>query len=425
MRRRVFLATGVSVGLTGCTGGDAFQFGSSDPNSQDGDRTGDPADTESEDQQPEQDPDHELIAYDPYYGVDWGAVTHHKSTFHGHPRNELPNPADVVDFYRGAQAGSNGRTVGGEETEGGQPGETYTVYSVTGKGGNPMLFPWTEFSSIDTGWEDRNPEELGVVAFPASESESTEHVVSPFSLIMDDYIDADDRHGVIEEILTREEFHEPKGLAILVHPDRYVEGPEDWVRYAEDLETFSRQDGFIGTDVFSRTDPVGETLRPMWDNILTEYAPSRMFWGFGSDDASNYRVGIDGDVRWTTLLLDDDEFDPADQAGSREAAMEAFLEGRSFATARRPEWDEEAREAYPTAVPTIRKIVVDERGITLEASDYDEIRWISGGEVATTGPSIVLSDRHTPYVRAELELHSTGHHSVTCTQPWGLATADD
>lgn len=407
MERRTFLTNGaaVGVGIGGCIAAEETSPDTEGTTSQD-----DPGDDRTK-------PEQVAIAYDPYEGISWGDVTHHKGEFHNHVRNTFQSPAQVADFYRGKQECALGRTIADEEV--------YTVYAVADKGDKPMKFPWTEFSDIDPEWEDRDPEEMGVVSFPGAESVIGEHVTSIFTTIVDEEIGADTRYGVIEEILEREEFHEPKGLVILGHPARYVEGPDEWERYTEELESFSREDGLVGTEIFSRKDPMGKTNRPLWDNLLSRYAPSRMFWGFGADDPGQYRIPISADVRWTTVLLDDDEFDPSDQERSRRAAMQAFLEGRTFASARRPQYDEELQEEYPTDVPTVTGIAVEDQKINIRAEKYDSIQWISNGEAVETGTSIELTPDLVPYVRAELELRQEDHHSMTCTQPWGLAAEGD
>lgn len=343
------------------------------------------------------------IEYDPYEGVDWNAVTHHRCEFHDHVRGAMDEPADVVDLYHDLG---------------------YTVYAVADKGDAPMKWPWTAFSGVDGAFEDRNPEELGVVAFPGCEFTLSEHVSSLFSTLTHADVEADadridDRWEQSHRIVDRTDQYVPAdvgGLAVLAHPIVYYDDPAtDWERYRPDFESRTRERGMIGLEAFNRAATLGQDVQ-LWDRLLTAFAPDRMIWGFGVDDPVDYVLGKDVDVDWTTVLLDDAEFDPGDQPGSRRAAARAMTAGRTLLH-KRPPWDPETTE--PATVPRVHSISLDRTGgtITVEASDYDRLEWVSSGEVVSTDETVSLSSEHAPYLRVHLSNDAGGE---TSSQPFGL-----
>ncbi|WP_162989743.1 hypothetical protein [Natronorubrum halophilum] len=344
------------------------------------------------------------VVYDPYDAVDWRTVTAHKCEFHNHVRGAVTEPAEVVDRYRELD---------------------YTVYAVADKGGRPIAWPWTAFSTIDGAFEDRNPEELGVVAFPGCEFAYDEHVSSLFSTLAHADVDGDeitDRWEQSHAIVDRTDHHVPAdggGLAVLAHPFFYYawSDPDDaWERYRTDFEFRTREQGMVGLEVFNRTSILGHDLR-LWDALLSVFAPDRLLWGFGVDDPTEYELGSDLDVNWTTVLLDDTEFDPTDQPASRRAAANAMIAGRTLLHGRET-WDPDSEDPAPGPLVDALTVDRDAGAISIEASDYDDLGWVSDGEVVSTDETISLSADHVPYVRAHL-LNDDG--GVTSTQPIGLA----
>lgn len=342
------------------------------------------------------------IAYDPYEEVDWGTVSHHRCEFHNHVRGAMDEPADVVDLYHDLG---------------------YTVYAVADNGGAPMRWPWTAFSEADDASDDRDPADLGVVAFPGCEFSLDEHVCSLFSTLTHRDVDTgsiDRRWEQAHRIVDRTDEYVPEdvgGLAVVAHPALYYLNPNTaWKRYRADFASRTREQGVVGLEVFNRASVFGRDTT-MWDNLLSAFAPDRMIWGFGVDDPQDYELGTDVDVNWTTVLLDGSEFDPGDQPGSRRAAALAMTAGRTLLN-RRGQWDPETEA--PAPAPRVERVVVDHAGaaITLEASDCDAIEWVSGGAVVATGETVTLSSDHVPYVRAHLSNRAGGE---TSTQPFGLA----
>lgn len=409
--RRRFLrsigAVGI-VGLAGCT--------------QDPDSTGNGTEetgngteeTGTDEQSSSSPPESELIVYDPYQAVDWDTVDYHKSQFHNHVSGRINEPAEIVDLYHD---------------------QGYSVYAVADKGYNSIAWPWTEFSEISDQYdENRDPQSMGVVAFPGAELGARthiEHIGSIFSTLDHETADFEDIHDetaprndnatdVIRAIISREDHHVPEengGLAILNHPYRYYDDPdEDWDRYQPHFEMFTREEGFIGLEAFNKEPPENEDIQ-LWDNLLTEFAPDRLIWGFGVDDPDGeYNVGNRVDIRWTTVLLDEAEFNPSDQNGSRIAAAAAFREGRTLCH-QRERWDNDTEE--PAPVPQVDAIEIDAatEDITIKASDYNSLEWVSSGEVVSTDRTLSLTPNHAPYIRAHLRNDDGGE---TSTQPFGI-----
>ena len=400
-RRRRFLRSIGTVGALGTAGCVSDPEAGSDAT--DEDETGnDHASDANHNDSGNADTDNAVrIAYDPYDGVDWDAVDHHKCEFHNHVRGPMEEPAEIVDLYH--ELG-------------------YTVFAVADKGSSPMKWPWTGFSDVDSSFENRDPEELGVVAFPGCEFTVTEHVSSIFSTLDHAAADADEieeRWDQSEQIVERTDHYVPEdggGMAVLAHPATYYDDPdEDWERYRTDFESLTREQGMVGIEAFNRAAILRDDVH-LWDNLLSHFAPDRMIWGFGVDDPTEYEYGFDVDVNWTSILLDDAEFDPSDQPGSRRAAANAVTAGRTLLHRRRL-WDPDSSD--PASVPRVRSIDVDPDAgeITIDATDYDALEWVGDGDVVSTDETLVLAPEHVPYVRAHLSNEDGGE---TSTQPFGL-----
>lgn len=353
---------------------------------------------------------------DPYGGLDWDATENHKTEFHNHPE-KWEEPHRMVDLYHGSGEDANGNTLA--------DGDEYTVYAVADMGIRPILWPWTDLSSIEG--EDRDPEELGVVAFPGAEIRSgIEHFNSIFSIATDQDHDADTQLGAMKQVLDAP-MDTPKNLATINHPERYYNQPEEAEeKYVDHFEELSLEDGLLGFEILNRDSTnrgfgrdEGMLDLDLWDILLSEFMPDRPIWGYGVDDAGEFVIGEEVDLRWTEVLLEDDEFDPSNQEDSRQATMEAMLEGRVFGIEREP-WDHDSED--PPVTPSIERVDVDGATISIEAGDYDVIDWISDGEVIEEGDSFDVTPEHVPYVRAEV--WNTDAKSVAITQPFGISESE-
>lgn len=368
----------------------------------------------------------ELVS-NPYEGLDWNSVTLHKSEFHAHVRGLADEPADVVDMYTGNLQDDQGNTLA--------DGEEYTIFPVADKGDQYMAFPWTEFDQLDSTFENRDPEQLGVVSLPGAElnlGSEYEHLSSIFSTAMEsDVTSQTDRYTAVEShVQLDESFDEPDSMVVIAHPEDYYDDPEtDWTRYVDDFTDFSLDDGLLGFEVFHYQFDYSYDFQnqmpdvTMWDNMLTEFMPDRQIWGFSVDDPGHqtdgWTVGERVDRRITYVAMEDSEFDPSDQVGSRQRAADAYKSGKTFA-AIRSEWDPDVEQ--PPTVPTVNSINVDEDNteIAIDASDFDTIKWIVDGSEDATGSTYNYGDTQGNYVRAEL--WGSGDDSVLLTQPFGLNT---
>lgn len=342
------------------------------------------------------------VVLDPYADVDWSRVEHHRCEFHNHVRGGVDEPADVAELYHDLG---------------------YTVYAVADKGREPMCWPWTAFADLDEDFERNcDPESMGVVALPGCEFTIGEHVSTLCSTLDHDAADelgVDGPLDAIDAVLEADDHYVPAsggGLAVVAHPGRYTRSSwADWRRYRPHVERYSLQDGLLGFEVFNKESPTNGDVA-LWDRLLTEYAPDRPIWGFGVDDPHGYVLGEDVDVRWTTILLHEGEFDPADQTASRVAAATALRTGRTCCH-QRPQWDDDV--ATPAPVPRVESVTVEDDGreIAVEVTDCDRCRWVSAGQVVETGRRIAVTGDHAPYLRLHLSNDAGGETSL---QPFGV-----
>lgn len=354
------------------------------------------------------------LLLNPYDGVDWDAIEYHRCEFHNHQNWEIEgwDPHDVIDTYYD----DGPYTVGGASLRPPQDSPNENP---------PVIWPWTDLEDTfdetsEQDAEDRDPKTLDMVAFPASEILSDEHINTLFS---DDYDDNDSirqddkpRSDVLEWILEAD-----GARAVLAHPSTYYDDPDlDWDRYIDDFEAF---DDLIGLEVWSREGRGVGTDDVVWDHLQAHFSPDRQVIGFGVDDAAkagNVEPGEQLFRQWTTVLLHPDEFDPEDQESSMDNVRDAFDTGRLFVE-RVDEYD--GLENQPDT-PTVNEVIVDnsEKTVTLDASGYEEIRWLMRGAVVSTGESLDYSrpSVHTA-VRAELIGNPGGY---TSTQNFLLSGPD-
>jgi len=226
---------------------------------------------------------------------------------------------------------------------------------------------------------------MGVVAFPGCEFTIAEHVEAIFTTLDHDAAAGsfDAIGDRVAEIIEREAHHVPQengGLVVLNHPRRYYDDPdEDWTRYVPLFETYTRPDGLVGMEVFNKEAPNNEDVR-LWDLLLTEFSP---------------------DSQWESRL----------------STARAFREGRTLFHEREP-WDSDAED--PAVPPTVESMSIASQGdeITIEASHYDSLEWISRGDVVSTDRTISLDPDYLPYVRAHLR---NDDGAETSTQPFVLS----
>lgn len=162
------------------------------------------------------------VVLNPYEQVDWQVTDRQKANFHTHTTQSDGHfvPHKVVDLYH-----EHG----------------YSVLAITDH--DHLTWPWTNFASMQAsdlswrryqqgeidrpdGYENRDPDMLGMFAPPGNELSRNHHTVSLFSEFQ---APLKDLHGVLEDLA---EFS-TKGLAMLAHPAMHWPGwfaPETGLR---------------------------------------------------------------------------------------------------------------------------------------------------------------------------------------------------
>ncbi|MDX9882121.1 MAG: hypothetical protein RBS73_08630 [Prolixibacteraceae bacterium] len=333
------------------------------------------------------------VIQDPYETVNWNNHKQYKANFHAHTTvsDGRMNPHSVVDKYK--ELG-------------------YQILAITDH--NAVTYPWTGFSSIEASktsvkrmvdlpeempenltYEDRNPNELGMIDIQGNEFSRHHHTGSYFN-----------GHGGTK---TEEESFQAiaakGGIAILNHPGRYRGSYRrehlnfysiDW--YAEQ---FKKHDHLIGLEVYNQGDRYPED-RQTWDSILSVTMPERPVWGYSNDDM-HFLEGLG--YNWNMMIL----------PGLTHEWVRHGMENGLCYFVHAPE----GHDGPP--VPVIQSIKVDDKRGTIEISALkcDSIKWITGGKVLASGSKIDLKDikEDIHYIRAEL--YGKGK-SVVGSQPFGL-----
>ncbi|MEX2381478.1 MAG: hypothetical protein WD490_03775 [Opitutales bacterium] len=367
------------------------------------------------------------VVVNPYQEVDWEEFEHHKAALHVHTLQS--DGYHMLDEVARAYQEAGFTILAITDHDIFEPNRQISWGNVAeGKGTHLPEDPRPENYPANTTWEwsdyeAPSPDELNILGIEAAELTSQHHMNSFFSsygVMPGDDLGEDEQLSGVGEL---------SGVVFLDHPgisaDWWTRRPIEW--YVERFENHSP--GYLlGMEV---TNAPAERVRydvGLWDQLLARFMPERPIWGFGTDDMHNLASVRESD---SVFVLDE---------LSKEAVREAMERGQFYFR-----WSSRVidfREGRGT-FPSIQRIAVDneEGTISIEASDYDEIRWISMpqslemvedyetsnepwalGRVVQTGPT--LNYRETPgvsqYVR--VELHRTQGDDVfrTFTNPFGL-----
>lgn len=318
----------------------------------------------------------------PYKDVDWKNDKAFKANFHTHTTRSdgRMNPQTVVDKYQ--ELG-------------------YKVLSLTDH--NEVTWPWTEFgemttsnrsrqrfaegqlTSADTTYENRNPQDLGIIAIQGNELSRHHHMGSFFN----------DHNGTETEEESLAATLAKGGLATFMHPGRY-KFPVEWY-----VDFYHRYPHLVGQEIYNQGDRYPND-RQLWDSILTISMPGRNVWGFSNDDMhGESALGFN----WNMLIL----------PGLTEEWVRTGMEEGRFYYVYAPSGHKGANP------PQITSIFINPKKsiITIDATGYDSIQWISEGKVVYRGNALKLNDATDVqgYVRAEL---FGADKSITGTQPFGL-----
>lgn len=314
----------------------------------------------------------------PYQNADWGSQQ--KAQFHTHTTHAPTgghsgetDPHVTIDNYDAA--GFDVLSLNEHE------------FNIT-----ETTYPWTGLTSLDggSGYEDRDPAALNMVSVEGVENDqgagpnngSSHHMITLFSSVVTD-------SGAIEAV------DADGGLSIIAHP-AYNYDVSDWTWYQQFFDSY---DSVIGVEVFnisgSNTDH-----KQVWDNLLEYYAPLQSVWAFGGDDYHGYDTD-DFNTHYNYILTSD----------KTELGIRTALENGAFYAV--------AADSEGGPTPIIDNITVDRSAqtISITASNYTSIEWISSGTQIDTGPTLDYgsheSELRGSYVRAQL----IGGSEAT-TQAW-------
>ncbi|HTN07421.1 hypothetical protein [Agriterribacter sp.] len=395
----------------------------------------------------------------PYEHIHWETIQRHKANLHAHTlQSDGYHKVKVVaEAYKRAGYSilsltdhdwnwPNARLSWGLISE-----EEATPYPL---GGLPENFP------ANTTWPWKNygspsPEALGMLGIQGGELTFRHHMGSYFS----DYGVWYDRtgnrapYGGIVDKTGREIFEDDQladikkkgGLAIINHPgipakfEWFERKSLDW--YVDRFKNNS-SDCLVGMEITNNT-PETETYdEGLWDQLLARFMPGRPVWGFGNDDMHTFETGRKGDHgggsknTFTVFLLD-----TLTQASVREA-----MKNGSFyfcKSSRQSNLQFNDLDLFPS----IQNIKIDENKgvISVEATNFDQIRWISSPVSLQPVEDYKKSDQPWPlgllvhdgptlnykkmkgiknYVRLELERKINGHSYRTFTNPIGITVKE-
>jgi len=320
----------------------------------------------------------------PYQGINWETVLKVKANLHTHSTDSdgTAYPHYVIDTYN-----ANG----------------YGILAITDHdyGYNPdrIAFPWETLSAKEAAWENRTPSTLGMVAVPGVEVSYPRHVLSLFC----EYT-GEGQHDTATAIAA---IAAAGGYAAMAHPAYYANP------YAYCQPLYAANSCMIALEVENAGLSIeAENAEALWDQLLTDFMPSRPIWGIANDDAhgmpggGNY-TSLTGTLVarcWNTFFIS--ELTPE--------KVRSCYESGAFIYSRRTD------QTAPNP-PVITSITDTGTAIVVEATGYDTADWISEGTVVETGLSYdYIANQINKYVRLRLKTAVTdGKLGWTATQPFG------
>lgn len=362
----------------------------------------------------------------PYKDVDWKTYKQHKAALHVHTlQSDGYHMVDeVVRTYRKAGFTILALTDHDKMEPNSQFARGRIDWSTFDTAGTPFpkdpkpenypfntTWPWTDFGGPD-------PKDLGMVGIEGAEISYRHHMNSFFSSYGTGYTAVDE-----DEMLTG--MQEAGGLAFFNHPGSpapFSGGGQKSLEWYEGRFMKYPPTFLIGMDITG-----GAFTEGIWDQLLDRFMPGRQILGFATDDM--HRLPQDAGKSPHTIFV----LKNLDSASVRKA-----MEGGQFFFSR------PSRRGATGEFPTVESMEFDDdKGtITINASKYDTIKWISaprarqaaedptthsqiwqGGEVVHIGKT--LNYRQTPnirnYVRAEIQRTEEGNTYRTFTNAFGMA----
>ena len=371
------------------------------------------------------------IVVNPYTDVDWDTFEHHRAGLHMHTLQSDGHHllAEVVAAYQ--EAGFTILSITDHDNmepnrhvhSGRIPEERASPYPDPKPENYPAntTWPWTDFGGPA-------PEDVGMVGIEGNELSFRHHINSFYSGFGAPSADMDE-----DELLL--EVKRRNGLAFLDHPGIdagwWTRRPVEW--YVERFEKHGPE-YLVGIEVTNAALATEKYDEGLWDQLLARFMPDRPIWGFGTDDMHVLSSVRESDSVFLLEQLDDE-------------SVRAAMEGGQFYFRKSTRRDDlREREPVEKLFPRIEAIRVDEQAgtITVQASNYDTIKWISApesleaqedyqtspepwplGRVVHEGDTV--NYRETPnidrYLRIELHRQDGEELFRTFTNPFGLAPA--
>ncbi len=211
----------------------------------------------------------------PYEHIDWQTVSHYDANLHTHTTysDGSYDPHQAIDKYHELDYHILALTDHDTHHHGVRPKSLYPwtnlndIYFEIRDKINPR-YDTTFAARANEEWQNRDPEELGMLSVEGSELSAGHHIGS----YMSDYAGArSDEHVSVGEIGNRD------GLAVFFHPGRY-DRDADW--YVNFYQTYPH---VLGQEIYNQVDRYPMD-RAKWDQILHKLMPDRPVWGFANDD---------------------------------------------------------------------------------------------------------------------------------------------
>ena len=341
------------------------------------------------------------LILNPYKDIDWNSINQYKSNFHTHTL-QSNDPSDnftthyVVDRYH--QAG-------------------YKILSLTDH--DYCTYPWTMFSQFTPGYQNRDPEQLGMLAVPGNElsKDNTnswdERTGGNFNHHNDFFTG---RQG--QEFASLQESYAYTyalgGMQIINHPGQYWSLDKSYSETEKNgpgwhATNFKTYPSLVGLEVYNQGDRRNND-RILWDQILDRTMPNKAVFGYSGDDTHN-----DGQLfrNYNYMLMPE---------LSTPALKTAMINGNSY-------FCYEPKGSGEGKAPRITSIVVDEANKTITIQANGQVTWIYSTDKTssanTSRRSTVIGHGNTfsydgyqgIYVRALI----TNVFGETCTQPFGFS----
>lgn len=283
----------------------------------------------------------------------------------------------------------------------------YDILAITDH--NFVSYPWTDFESFthspfaenllseglitetEITFENRNPEEMGLLAIQANEISNHHHLGSYFS----DYNSTTNNiHYSLESISEKE------GIGVLKHPVKYS-FDKNWY-----IQLYENYPALVGIEIYNRKYDDDENLYfedfALWDSLLTHFMPSRNIWGFASDDFHTDELGY----AYNMFIMNEfniNSFKTAMQKGSFYFVISI-----------------DGHKGKPH--PTIESVRLNSKDSSIEiiARDYNTVEWISEGHVVHSGAKISVPEhvKQGNYVRAII--YNEDRTALAGTQAFGI-----